>query len=120
MIILQMASEKKNVNLARTSRRRGSGGWLFPKRGTFGIPRGLRRPPRRADAPLSSGTFLIHLRDAGEECPRPPSAPASEFESPAAKQEKCGAPGEIRTPDPLLRRQLLYPPELQAREMIGL
>ena len=28
-----------------------------------------------ADAPLSSGTFLILLRDKGEECPRPPSAP---------------------------------------------
>src|SRR3989337_4408732 len=28
-----------------------------------------------ADAPLSSGTFLIHLRDKGEGCPRPPSAP---------------------------------------------
>src|SRR3990170_4277325 len=83
MIILQMASEKKNVNLARTSRRRGSGGWLFPKRGTFGIPRGLRRPPRRADAPLSSGTFLIQLRDAGEEFPPP--------------RQKTGAPGEIRT-----------------------
>ena len=26
-----------------------------------------------------------------------------------------GAPEEIRTPDPLLRRQLLYPAELQAR-----
>jgi hypothetical protein len=26
-----------------------------------------------------------------------------------------GAPGEIRTPDPLLRRQLLYPAELRAR-----
>ncbi len=26
-----------------------------------------------------------------------------------------GAPGETRTPDPLLRRQLLYPTELQAR-----
>ena len=25
-----------------------------------------------------------------------------------------GAPEETRTPDPLLRRQLLYPPELQA------
>ena len=31
-----------------------------------------------------------------------------------------GAPGETRTPDPLLRRQLLYPPELQARGVIGL
>ncbi len=31
----------------------------------------------------------------------------------AAKQ--AGAPGRTRTPDPLLRRQLLYPPELQAR-----
>src|SRR4030067_674758 len=120
MIILQMASEKKNVNLARTSRRRGSGGWLFPKRGTFGIPRGLRRPPRRADAPLSSGTFLIQLPEERGCAPPPRGAPAWEFESPAEKQEKCGAPGEIRTPDPLLRRQLLYPPELQAREMIGL
>ncbi len=27
-----------------------------------------------------------------------------------------GAPGETRTPDPLLRRQLLYPTELLARE----
>jgi hypothetical protein len=26
-----------------------------------------------------------------------------------------GAPGEIRTPDPLLRRQTLYPTELRAR-----
>ena len=26
-----------------------------------------------------------------------------------------GAPGETRTPDPLLRRQLLYPTELLAR-----
>jgi hypothetical protein len=25
-----------------------------------------------------------------------------------------GAPGEIRTPDPLLRRQMLYPAELRA------
>jgi hypothetical protein len=28
---------------------------------------------------------------------------------------KSGAPGEIRTPDPLLRRQTLYPTELRAR-----
>jgi hypothetical protein len=28
---------------------------------------------------------------------------------------KNGAPGEIRTPDPLLRRQMLYPAELRAR-----
>ena len=28
--------------------------------------------------------------------------------------KKNGAPEEIRTPDPLLRRQLLYPAELQA------
>src|ERR1700731_315349 len=30
-------------------------------------------------------------------------------------QEKNGAPGEIRTPDLLLRRQPLYPAELRAR-----
>src|SRR5437868_11877080 len=29
--------------------------------------------------------------------------------------EKTGAPGEIRTPDLLLRRQSLYPAELRAR-----
>ena len=28
---------------------------------------------------------------------------------------RSGAPGEIRTPDPLLRRQTLYPTELRAR-----
>jgi hypothetical protein len=28
--------------------------------------------------------------------------------------EKYGAPGETRTPDPLLRRQTLYPTELRA------
>jgi hypothetical protein len=31
--------------------------------------------------------------------------------------KKNGAPGEIRTPDPLLRRQLLYPAELRARKV---
>ena len=29
-----------------------------------------------------------------------------------------GAPEEIRTPDPLLRRQLLYPTELQAQNLV--
>ncbi len=28
-----------------------------------------------------------------------------------------GAPGEIRTPDPLVRSQILYPTELQARNI---
>ena len=31
------------------------------------------------------------------------------------KSLKIGAPGEIRTPDLLLRRQSLYPSELRAR-----
>ena len=31
------------------------------------------------------------------------------------KRNKGGTPEGTRTPDPLLRRQLLYPPELQAR-----
>ena len=30
---------------------------------------------------------------------------------------ESGAPGEIRTPDPLLRRQMLYPAELRARRI---
>jgi hypothetical protein len=29
---------------------------------------------------------------------------------------KTGAPGETRTPDPLVRSQMLYPAELRARE----
>jgi hypothetical protein len=28
---------------------------------------------------------------------------------------RSGAPGEIRTPDPLVRSQMLYPAELRAR-----
>ena len=30
-------------------------------------------------------------------------------------KEMSGAPGEIRTPDPLVRSQMLYPAELRAR-----
>jgi hypothetical protein len=43
----------------------------------------------------------------------------NDLQEPESKEEG-GAPGKTRTPDPLLRRQLLYPPELQARGMIGL
>ena len=32
---------------------------------------------------------------------------------------KNGAPGEIRTPDPLIRSQVLYPAELRARVEIN-
>jgi hypothetical protein len=32
-------------------------------------------------------------------------------------QVVCGAPGEIRTPDPLVRSQVLYPTELRAHGM---
>src|ERR1035438_4636084 len=32
-------------------------------------------------------------------------------------KKNCGAPGEIRTPDLLLRRQSLYPAELRARSL---
>jgi hypothetical protein len=33
-------------------------------------------------------------------------------------REISGAPGEIRTPDPLLRRQTLYPTELRAPRLL--
>src|SRR3990172_5192843 len=52
------------------------------------LPLGLRRPPRRADAAFPTGTILIHLRDEGEECLRPPLAPASEFEFPLCAKGK--------------------------------
>ena len=35
-----------------------------------------------------------------------------------AKKEGSGAPGEIRTPDPLVRSQMLYPAELRARKAV--
>jgi hypothetical protein len=52
-------------------------------------------------------------------CHRPYSDPAtapstSQFPQTRINIEKNGAPGEIRTPDPLLRRQMLYPAELRA------
>src|SRR5216684_3879984 len=34
------------------------------------------------------------------------------------KLQGSGAPGEIRTPDPLVRSQMLYPAELRARNAI--
>ena len=33
-------------------------------------------------------------------------------------ESQDGAPGEIRTPDPLVRSQVLYPAELRARDFI--
>ena len=36
------------------------------------------------------------------------------FATPTIRNKIFGAPGEIRTPDNLLRRQMLYPTELQA------
>ena len=35
-------------------------------------------------------------------------------------KQETGAPGEIRTPDLLLRRQPLYPAELRARQTFSL
>src|SRR4030067_370568 len=35
---------------------------------------------------LSPGTFLIHLRDAGEECPRPAGSPAENGHSPVVNR----------------------------------
>ena len=37
------------------------------------------------------------------------------FATPTIRISLVGAPGEIRTPDNLLRRQMLYPTELQAQ-----
>jgi hypothetical protein len=36
----------------------------------------------------------------------------------AGLQKVGGAPGGIRTPDPLLRRQTLFPTELRARAIV--
>ena len=34
-------------------------------------------------------------------------------------QDDYGAPGEIRTPDPLVRSQMLYPAELRAQKAVN-
>ena len=41
----------------------------------------------------------------------------NDLQEPESKEEG-GAPGKTRTPDPLLRRQLLYPTELQAHNQL--
>ncbi len=40
-------------------------------------------------------------------------------ESPRIAEAFEDAPGEIRTPDPLIRSQMLYPAELRARNRVG-
>src|SRR5260370_18034639 len=44
---------------------------------------------------------------------RPEQTPA---ESPEENRERSGAPGRIRTSDPLVRSQMLYPTELRAQK----
>src|ERR1700736_3544447 len=66
------------------------------------IPGAVLDRDRTVTAPVNRVRASRHLRRAGN-----PSVSADIL--------KTGAPGEIRTPDPLLRRQLLYPAELRAR-----
>ncbi len=56
------------------------------------------------NAPLPAGTMLKRVKG------RAPSAGTEDI-------EEIGAPGEIRTPDPLVRSQVLYPTELRARRL---
>ena len=52
--------------------------------------------------------------------PSDPDGPACCSRSPtgAPESRRCGAPGGIRTPDPRLRRPMLYPAELQAPRLV--
>jgi hypothetical protein len=63
---------------------------------------------------LSYGRTLRGMqpsKDIGISGPEQPAHPTA-----AALRKMCGAPGEIRTPDPLVRSQMLYPAELRAHE----
>jgi hypothetical protein len=41
----------------------------------------------------------------------------TDFDKPLIHLRKYGAPGRIRTSDPLVRSQILYPTELRARKL---
>ena len=67
---------------------------------------GLPRPPVRVERPIE----LAPLRQP----------PCCRSRSAAYRRRICiGAPGEIRTPDHLVRSQVLYPTELRARKKIS-
>ena len=80
------------------------------KRGTPGVWPVRERPVARSPAkvpPEEDAPQARPIRVRGFDR-NPPLANAN------AKNQKRGTPGGTRTPGPLLRRQLLYPPELQA------
>ena len=87
---------------------------LLPRRARSVPPHESRllRTPRRKRRSGHAGAFFVvprrtHRGDAFIGC----------LASPAA--ERHGAPGRIRTPNPLIRSQVLYPVELRARERQG-
>ena len=74
---------------------------------------------RSADLPGASSPAKVPSEE-GKPKAKPDSRqgcrrPASLELHPKGKPQITGTPEGTRTPDPLLRRQLLYPPELQAR-----
>ena len=86
--------------------------WLYGKKqsGTPGVWPVRERPVARSPAkvpPEEDSPQARPIRVRGFDR-NPPLANAN------AKNQKRGTPGGTRTPGPLLRRQLLYPPELQA------
>ncbi len=86
--------------------------WLYGKKqsGTPGVWPVRERPVARSPAkvpPEEDAPQARPIRVRGFDR-NPPLANAN------AKNQKRGTPGGTRTPGPLLRRQLLYPPELQA------
>jgi hypothetical protein len=77
----------------------------------------LRRPDRDGSGPIPSRRGANYIRSfcrrtSSDRRPRPPASPAPQPETSSARN---GAPGGTRTPDPRLRRPMLYPPELRAQ-----
>ena len=105
--------ERGRLSLA--FQRNGSPTWTNPPGWNRSTPRNISI--RHITKP-SNGVTNTKLRDNTRgrlrclaACPYRGSLLADEF-----LEGEIGAPGEIRTPDPLVRSQVLYPTELRARD----
>ena len=81
------------------------------------IARDTRGRVRSGAAPPTRVKHFVSVRFLVIQSPFNPLSPNDE--SPRIAEAFEDAPGEIRTPDPLIRSQMLYPAELRARNRVG-